>query len=187
MPPKKIDFRVVNVSGEDEKYPSSELNSDKHGPLVQGWTSQRFCLYPIDLIIQFSKKVTVKKVQLLSHQSLIASKIEFYIGDCTDAESVDFQQAKYTRLGYVELSSNERTDYKARELKSVHLDAEGTFIKFVLHKNFVNRLNVYNQVGLVAINVIGIDPDDEVRRRLFLKSHILLIYNRYTYCFSFDF
>lgn len=47
---------------------------------------------------------------------------------------------------YVELASNERTDYKARELKSVHVEAEGTFLKFVLHKNFVNKLNMYNQV-----------------------------------------
>lgn len=104
-------------------------------------------------------------MQLLSHQYLIASKIEFYIGDCADSE-IKFENAKYTRLGYnidlekkklfnqlnfyfnryVELQSNERTDFKARELKSVHVDAEGTFLKFVVHKNFVNRLNLYNQV-----------------------------------------
>jgi len=88
----------------------------------------------------------LKKVQLLSHQYLIASKIEFYIGDCGEGE-LNYQSAKYTRLGYVELSSNERTDLKARELKSVHVDAEGSFIKFVIHKNFVNKSNLYNQVN----------------------------------------
>ena len=62
----------------------------------------------------------------------------------------------------MELSANERTDFKARELKSVHVDAEGTFLKFVLHKNFVNRLNLYNQVGLIAINVIGNDISEDV-------------------------
>jgi centrosomal protein CEP104 len=60
---------------------------------------------------------------------------------------------------YVELSSNERTEFKARELKSVHVDAEGLFLKLVLHKNHVNRSNLYNQVGIVAINVIGTDKD----------------------------
>ena len=84
-------------------------------------------------------------MQILSHQFLIASKIEFYIGDCAD-DDINYQSAKYTRLGYVELSSNERTEFKARELKSVHVDAEGTFLKFVVHKNFVNKLNTYNQV-----------------------------------------
>ena len=53
----------------------------------------------------------------------------------------------YNFTSYVELQSNERTDFKARELKSVHVDAEGTFLKFVIHKNFVNRLNFYNQVS----------------------------------------
>ena len=49
---------------------------------------------------------------------------------------------------YVALSDNEKTGYKARELKSVHVDAVGTFVKFVIHKNHVNRHNMYNQVDL---------------------------------------
>lgn len=154
MPPKKINFNVVFVSGEDEIHPSSELNTERQGPLNQGWCSQKFCLFPNDLIIQFERKCVLKKVQLLSHQFLIASKIEFYIGDCGEND-LNYETAKYTRLGYVELSPNERTDFRARELKSVHVDAEGTFLKFVLHKNFVNRQNLYNQVGLIAINIIG--------------------------------
>lgn len=154
----------------------------------------RFCLYPIELVIQFSKKIRLKKVQILSHQFLIATKIEFFIGDLPekpmvlkdspkgsneagggggdedndnldsminhDHDDSNYQRAKYTRLGYVELASNERTDFKARELKSVHVDAEGSFMKLVLHKNFVNKLNSFNQIGVVAINIIGNDLDD---------------------------
>ena len=44
------------------------------------------------------------------------------------------------------LSDNEQTDYKARELKSVHVDAIGIFLKLVIHKNHVNKNNLYNQV-----------------------------------------
>ncbi len=51
-------------------------------------------------------------------------------------------------LRYIELASNERSDFKARELKSVHIDAEGLFLKLVIHKNYLNRLNLYNQVCL---------------------------------------
>lgn len=127
-------------------------------------------MYPIDLIIQFEKKVILKKVQILSHQYLIASKIEFFIGDCSD-ENISYEAAKYTRLGFIELSSNERTDYRARELKSVHVDAEGTFLKLVIHKNYVNRLNLYNQVGLVALNVIGIDPTEDVRNKNYYHTN----------------
>ena len=62
----------------------------------------RFCLYPIDLIIQFQKHILLKKVQILSHQYLIASKIEFFIGHCNDEEP-SYQTAKFTRLGYLHL------------------------------------------------------------------------------------
>ena len=58
---------------------------------------------------------------------------------------------------YVMLSDNEKTQFRARELKSCHVDSVGNFVKFLLHKNHINKYNLYNQVGLVAINVIGED------------------------------
>lgn len=42
MPPKKIEFKVVHVTSEDEKFPANDLDSEKHGPLVHGWASQRY-------------------------------------------------------------------------------------------------------------------------------------------------
>ena len=45
------------------------------------------------------------------------------------------------------LSDNERSGFKARELKSVQVDALGQFVKFVIHKNHVNKHNLYNQVS----------------------------------------
>ena len=53
------------------------------------------------------------------------------------------------------LSDNEKTGFKARELKSVHVDAVGVFLKLNIHKNHINKHNLYNQVGIVAVNVIG--------------------------------
>ncbi|CAF0894566.1 unnamed protein product [Didymodactylos carnosus] len=91
--------------------------------------------------------------------SFTASRIEFFIGDCLNDEDISLENVKYSRLGYIELSSNERSNFKARELKSIHVDAEGLFLKLLIHKNYVNRLNLYNQVSIVAINLIGDDPD----------------------------
>ena len=54
-------------------------------------------------------------------------------------------------FSYVSLSDNEKTGYKARELKSVHVDAVGLFLKLNIHKNHVNRYNLYNQVMLTNI------------------------------------
>lgn len=48
---------------------------------------------------------------------------------------------------YVSLSDNEKTGFKARELKSVHVDAVGVFLKLVIHKNHINKYNLYNQVS----------------------------------------
>lgn len=47
---------------------------------------------------------------------------------------------------YVTMSDNEKTSFKARELKSVHIDAVGQYLRLVLHKNYINKFNLYNQV-----------------------------------------
>ena len=53
------------------------------------------------------------------------------------------------------LDNNERSGYRARELKSVYVDVRCNFKKLRLHKCFINKYNLYNQVGIVAINVLG--------------------------------
>ena len=113
--PRKISFQIVSASTADEQHPASELNH--HGPLVNGWQSSRFSSYPQELIVQFEHIARIRRVQLLSHQFLIgktldksneqfisiffllASKIEFFIGDCTSDDSITVENAHYTRLG----------------------------------------------------------------------------------------
>ncbi|XP_050411830.1 centrosomal protein of 104 kDa isoform X3 [Patella vulgata] len=151
--PYKLPFRVVHVSGQDENFKASELNT--HGPLTKGWQSSRFCLYPQDIVIQLNFRSRLRKIQILAHQYLISTKIEFFVGDVPDGTKPSLENARYTRLGYVSLSDNEKTGYKARELKSVHVDAHGVFLKLNIHKNHINKYNLYNQVGLIAVNVIG--------------------------------
>ena len=60
----------------------------------------RFCLYPQDIVIQLDKRSRLKKVQVLSHQYLIASRVEFFVGDIPPDVPVNLQNARYTRLGY---------------------------------------------------------------------------------------
>jgi centrosomal protein CEP104 len=45
--------------------------------------------------------------------------------------------------------------HAARELKSVHVNVPCVLLRLVVHKCHVNALNVYNQVGIVALNVLG--------------------------------
>ena len=56
------------------------------------------------------------------------------------------------------LDSNERTKYKAREMKSVFLTARGSFLKMRLHQCFTNTYNLFNQVGCgVGCSLCGVE------------------------------
>ncbi|XP_072040175.1 centrosomal protein of 104 kDa-like isoform X2 [Amphiura filiformis] len=151
--PHKVPFTAIHASSTDEGYNMKEL--EIHNPLVKGWQSSRFCLYPQEIILAFDEKIRIKKLQILAHQFLIATKIEFYVGSLPPDHITTLHGTRYKRLGYVAMADNEKTGFKARELKSVHVDAVGRYLRLVIHKNHVNKYNLYNQAGIVAINVIG--------------------------------
>ncbi|GBG27244.1 Centrosomal protein of 104 kDa [Hondaea fermentalgiana] len=147
--PKQVKFEVVYCSGEDPEFPASELNV--HSPQTQGWQSPPFCAYPQEIGLGFLVgEVDLAQLQILSHQSKIATKIDVYVGRGNSYESCNFR-----RLGHLSLDSNERSNFAARELKSVYIGKQGSFLKLLIHKCHLNSLNIYNQVGVMAINVLG--------------------------------
>lgn len=85
------------------------------------------------------------RIQILSHQSKIASKIELFIGD-----GPSYDTARFERLGYLSLNNNQRSNYQARELKSVYLDTKGRFVRLLVHRCFINKYNLFNQVGSMS-------------------------------------
>ncbi|CAK6440532.1 unnamed protein product [Pipistrellus nathusii] len=153
--PHKIGFVVVSSSGHENGYSARELMI--HAPTVSGWRSPRFCQFPQEIVVQMVERCRVRKLQLLAHQYMIPSKVEFFISHCPPTYPGPFQAERFHRLGYVSLCDNEKTGCRARELKSVYVDTEGQFLKLVLHQNHANKYNIYNQVALVAMNIIG-DP-----------------------------
>ncbi|XP_078696734.1 centrosomal protein of 104 kDa-like isoform X3 [Branchiostoma floridae x Branchiostoma belcheri] len=161
--PTKVPFKVIQASSQDEGFSSKELET--HAPTVNGWVTSRFCLYPQELVLKLNERVRIRKLQLLSHQYLIATKVEFFVGEGNRDSLGALHGNNFSRLGYVSLSDNEKTGYRARELKSVHVDCYGQFIKIILHKNYINRFNLFNQVGLVAINIIGENKDPHVQEK----------------------
>ncbi|XP_041702397.1 centrosomal protein of 104 kDa isoform X1 [Coregonus clupeaformis] len=173
--PRKIGFTLVSSSGHEDNFSAKELMV--HAPTVNGWRSARFCPYPQQVTLQLSERSRVRKLQLLAHQYLISGKIEFHIGDRLPEADSPGLSGPLRRLGYVSLSDNEKTGFKARELKSVHVDAIGTYIRITFHRNHVNRYNLYNQVALVAINVLGDSVDgtavDTIPSRKQLIEHYL--------------
>ena len=110
----------------------------------------KFAAFPQEIGIELEDESRLTQVQILSHQSKISSKIEIFIG-----EGVTYDTASFKRLGYLTLDSNERSNYQARELKTVYVDYPGKFVRLLLHKNYVNNQNYFSQVGIVAINLMG--------------------------------
>ncbi|NXM81163.1 CE104 protein, partial [Oenanthe oenanthe] len=155
--PHKIGFTVVSSSGHEDGFSARELMV--HAPTVSGWRSPRLCQYPQEIILQLVERCRIRKLQLLAHQYMIASKIEFYISESLPEYFAPYQSERFQRLGYVPLSDNEKTDFRARELKSVYMDAVGQYLKLIFHKNYANKYNLYGQVALVAVNIIG-EPAD---------------------------
>lgn len=144
----------MHCTGQDDQFPAEGLN--KHGPHMVGWESARYCEYPQELGLQLlDGESTVKQIQILSHHMKITTRIDIFIGT-----GRDYHTAKFVKLGHMSLESNEHTGYKARELKTAYLDDTGSFLKLVLHQCHINRLNHFNQVGIIAINLVGIPGQD---------------------------
>jgi len=148
---QKLRYKVVSFSSEDADYPANQLNTVS--PSTRGWQSVRFCPYPQELGFELiGGKVQISQIQLLSHQSKISSKIEIFVG-----QGNSYRTANFRRLGYLSLDSNERSSFQARELKTVFIDHVGSFIKLLINENHINKQNIYNQVGIIAVSLMGIE------------------------------
>ena len=54
-------------------------------------------------------------------------------------------------------NTNKQTNNEAREFKQIFFNENVYYLKFVLHENYPNLKNVFNQVGIVNIQCFGID------------------------------
>ncbi|KAI9099261.1 hypothetical protein DFS34DRAFT_61196 [Phlyctochytrium arcticum] len=168
---KPLAFEIAACTSFDEECPPQELLLEQHGPNARGWQSERFCTWPQVIVLKTRVgNSRIRKVQTLVHHFKIPTRLEFYVGKTAGERQMssngsnsgdtagyrDAQPAvEFTRLGYVALNDNEQIGYKARELKEIHIDAEGEYLKIVAHKCYVNNLNLYNQVGIVAVTLFG--------------------------------
>jgi hypothetical protein len=168
---QQLHFTVVWVSGQDPDHTKDELH--RGSKESRGWQSPRNCSYPQQLILKVSagnEPIELSKIQFLSHQSKIASKVEIVVADDFDGSNMEYsstnteRQRSITfedcrnirRLGYVSLNSNEQSQYQARELKSINITPQrAMFVKLILHDCWKNDLNPYNQVGIISIQLLG--------------------------------
>jgi hypothetical protein len=93
--------------------------------------------------LEMEERSQLTRIQLLSHQSKIASKMELFIGD-----GPNYEQARFERLGYLSLNNNQRSNYQARELKSVYISCTGRYLRLLIHRCYINKFNLFNQVRI---------------------------------------
>ncbi|KAG6587247.1 uncharacterized protein IUM83_02854 [Phytophthora cinnamomi] len=151
----KLRFSVAACTSEDAAFPASEL--EEHAANSQGYMTAKNCAYPQELVLQLADGLCrVTQVQLLSHQTHIATKMELFV-----AKSLDFHAdaTRFARLGFLTLKANTESRYMARELKTVHIDQEAALLKLRIHACHVNEHNLYNQVGIMAVNLAN-DSED---------------------------
>jgi centrosomal protein CEP104 len=73
-------------------------------------------------------------------------------GDCGGRLSPSLGPT-YRRIGGFELEDT--SSVKARELKNVVVDIECHYLKLLITDCFVNKYNLFNQVGIIAVTIEG--------------------------------
>ncbi len=61
----------------------------------------------------------------------------------------------FKRIGHISFDSNERTNFTARELKSVYVDFFVYLLKLQVNKCFTNKLNSFKQVGIISLRCVA--------------------------------
>jgi len=145
---KSIDLKLINL-GIDSK----------------GWSSIRFCHYPQEILIQFLTPVNLNQINILSHEKKISSLVEFYTfypDNISNIVNIDnnndpkiIKNLSFNKLGYIRMDNNQRSNYKAREFRKVFVESRCVYLKIILHKNYVNRYNVFNQVSIMTLEFLG--------------------------------
>lgn len=151
----KMKYRIIYSSSETANHSVFELLKNENS---NGWISERFCTFPQEIIFQFLSPLVLKQVNVISHENKISSQIELltYYPKLYEAYNTkDLDNIAFESLGYVKMNSNERSQFKARELKKIYLNNPCMYLKLLIHKNYLNRLNVFNQVGLFSIECLG--------------------------------
>ena len=156
-----LSFDVVEVTSEDPSHLATELLNSSTSGDGNGWRSEKDPQSPQEIVLKLlppSSTIQLSSLKLLCHEYLIPQKIEIIVASNEGREPADSFAAcsDIRRLGYVFLETNEKSNYEARELKSVSIGSqEAAYVKLRLYDCHQNDLNTHGQVGLLAVELFG--------------------------------
>ena len=150
----KLNYKKIQSSSEDIQYPLKGLKKGLDGP---GWKSDRFCLYPQFIYVQFSQPVLIKRIEIVFHETNIPSLIKFlsYLPKDKNDYTSNLLQVNYDYIGSIRIYSNEGSNFSSKQSRKVYINSKALFFKIELEKNYLNKKNVFNQVGLSKLDFYG--------------------------------
>ena len=171
-----LDYSFISFSSQDPTHPINAIKNNLNRPLNEGWLSNRYCAYPQEILIKFPTEVNIRQLNILINESKIPKKIELIncipIGKKNKILINGDKNIKlipsefmYENIGYINFSSNAENKYKLRELRKIYINVNSEYLKFRIHQNHNNDLNIFCQVGIVALNICGQKLDRKQKKR----------------------
>jgi len=127
----------------------------------KGWFSSRYCYYPQSIYIQFPYPVHLSQINLCMHEKMIPEKIQFfsYLPDNVNGFNINsinnYQDLNYNNFGFIKLEDNLKNDFKFREYRKIYVNTNALIIRLDFDKNYYNKFNIYQQVGLISAEFLG--------------------------------
>ena len=171
-----LDYSFISFSSQDPTHPINLIKNDLNGPLNEGWLSNRYCAYPQEILIKFPYEVNIRQLNILINESKIPKKIELIncipvgkknkilINGDKNIKLIP-SEFMYENIGYINFSSNAENNYKLRELRKIYINVNSEYLKFKIHQNHNNDLNIFCQVGIIALNICGQKLEKKEKKR----------------------
>ncbi|ESL10726.1 hypothetical protein TRSC58_01536 [Trypanosoma rangeli SC58] len=163
-----VPYDIVYCTSQEDEYPIDELEHAAGDGGVgaaaiqqhcKGWQSARNAKMPQAIVLRFPGNVELTQLRILSHECKIASKVELRLfalkGKQMEMDPPSFRAVHFTKLGVVDFNSNEQSEYRSKERKTIHMQAVAYFVKLLFKVPHRNAQNVFNQVGVYSIDCNG--------------------------------
>ena len=171
-----LDYNFISFSSQDPKHHVNSIKSNLTGQLGEGWLSNRYCAYPQEILIKFPTEVNIRQLNILINESKIPKKIELIncipvgkknkilINGDKNIKLIP-SEFMYENIGYINFSSNAENKYKLRELRKIYINVNSEYLKFRIYQNHNNDLNIFCQVGIIALNICGQKLERKQKKR----------------------
>jgi len=117
----------------------------------RGWLTAPRASFPASVTARLRVPSDVRRLRLLSHECKIATSCDVYVA-CRGARG----GTTVKKLGTLRFESGAECGYRARELKTVHVNVkEATEVRLEFAGCHENARNAERQIGLMALTIIG--------------------------------